>query len=281
MDALLFGDLEIRSLCGGRFRLDGGAMFGLIPKPLWEVVAPPDPQNRIDLACNCLLIRADREITLVDAGLGDHFTDKERQIYAIASGVDLKSSLADVGIRPEEVTRVIFTHLHFDHFCGALTADGDALKPSFPQAIHCVQEGEWRDALEGRSLMKVSYRVDELRLLQQQVELRFLRGDTRLTPYLATEVTGGHTEHHQSVAICAAGRTLIYPADILPTRHHLRPYWGTAYDMFPFQTLIRKRQLVAQACDEGWIVAWNHDPQSCWSRLRREGEGYVAEAVEG
>lgn len=275
-----FGDTEILSVCGGRFRLDGGTMFGLVPRPLWEPHAQPDPFNRLLLACNCLLVREERELTLVDTGIGDRFTDREREIYAIEPDIDLSSSLALAGISPDEITRVVFTHLHFDHFCGALRAIGDAWEPAFANAVHCVQEGEWRDALEGRSTMRTTYRVEELRFLQQRVEFNLLQGDSRLTSHLSTFVTGGHTRHHQGIRVQADDRILVYPADIMPTRAHVRPYWGTSYDMFPYQTLERKQELVPQAAAKGWIVAWNHDPGAVWSRLRADGDRFLPADVE-
>ena len=277
---LCFGDIEILSVCGGRFRMDGGTMFGLVPRPLWEPHARPDSLHRLLLACNCLLVREAHELTLVDTGIGDRFTDKQREIYAIEPGIDLPSSLALAGISPGEVTRVVFTHLHFDHFCGALNATGPTWEPAFPNAVHCVQEGEWRAALEGRSIMRTTYRVEELRFLQQQVRVDLLQGDSRITPHLSTFVTGGHTEHHQGIRIQVDDRILVYPADIMSTRAHVRPYWGTSYDMFPYQTLEFKQELVPRAAAEGWIVAWNHDPETVWSRLRSDGDRVLPADVE-
>jgi glyoxylase-like metal-dependent hydrolase (beta-lactamase superfamily II) len=274
---LSFGDIDIFSICGGHFRLDAGTMFGLVPRPLWEKLSPPDSQNRFRLACNCLLVRQEREITLVDTGIGDRFSDKEREIFAVEEDPGLVSSLAQAGVHPNEVTRVLFTHLHFDHFCGALTSSGESWHPTFPNAVHCVQKGEWTDALEGRSTMRTTYRIDELRFLQQQAEFHLLQGDTQVSPSISTFVTGGHTEHHQGILVQSADRTLVYPADIMPTRFHLRPYWGTSYDMSPYQSLTCKNQLVPRACDEGWLVAWNHDPQAVWNHLRFDGKNYLPE----
>lgn len=277
---LRLGEIEITPLCASRFRLDGGAMFGVVPRPLWEKPCPPDERNRIELACNCLLIRAAGDLTLIDTGCGDRFTPREQEIFSFDLALSIEKALAQAGVRREEISQVILTHLHFDHAGGALTLAQDGLRPTFPQAVYLVQRGEFEDALQGRSIMKSSYRPEDLRPLEHSGQLRFLEGDTRLGPHLSTAVTGGHTAHHQGVCIQAGGRTLVYPGELVPTRAHLRLHWNMAYDMFPFQTLTRKREFLEQAGSQGWIVAWNHDPACPWSRLVRQGENWAATEVE-
>ena len=280
MHRLQLGDIEIVHIDAGRFRLDGGAMFGVVPKPLWEIQAPPDAFNRIEMACNCLLICDRNDLTLIDTGPGDRFSAKEQEFFDFDPHIRLSTSLTEAGFRPEQVTQVVLTHLHFDHAGGTLCQTANGIEPTFPRAAYVVQQGEWDDAIQGRSTMRSSYRPDDLKILQSSGQLRFIRGNVELGSGMSTFVTGGHTEHHQGIIIRAGGRTLAYPADLIPTRPHLRPYWNMAYDMFPYQTLMRKREFMQQACEQNWIVAWDHDLQKLWSKLHLEKSNYVARDLD-
>ena len=280
MRTLDLGDAEAVHLPGGDFRLDGGTMFGVVPKALWQRECPPDERNRIRLSCNCLLLKTGRELALLDAGFGERFSRRERAMYGMDGAQALRGSLAAAGVAPEAITMVALTHLHFDHFCGCLIQGPTGLAPLFPNAIHAVQRGEWDDALAGRSTMRTSYRPEELHTLARRVEVRFLDGDSELAPGLTTFVTGGHTRAHQGFRLEAGGHVLVYPGELIPTRLYLRPYWNMAYDMFPYQTSTRKQHFAAEAAARGWIVAWDHDPDAPWSRIVQDGEHFVARAVE-
>ena len=280
MRTLDLGDAEAVHLPGGDFRLDGGTMFGVVPKALWQRECPPDERNRIRLSCNCLLLKTGRELALLDAGFGERFSRRERAMYGMDGAQALRGSLAAAGVAPEAITMVALTHLHFDHFCGCLIQGPTGLAPLFPNAIHAVQRGEWDDALAGRSTMRTSYRPEELHTLARRVEVRFLDGDSELAPGLTAFVTGGHTRAHQGFRIEAGGHVLVYPGELIPTRLYLRPYWNMAYDMFPYQTSTRKQHFAAEAAARGWIVAWDHDPDAPWSRIVQDGERFVARAVE-
>ena len=280
MRRLQLGDAEAVHLPGGDFRLDGGTMFGVVPKALWQRECPPDEHNRIRLSCNCLLLKTGGELVLLDAGFGERFSSRERAMYGMDDAHTLRGSLAAAGVAPEAITMVALTHLHFDHFCGCLVAGPAGLAPLFPNAVHAVQRGEWDDALAGRSTMRSSYRPEELHTLARQVEMRFLDGDSELVPRLTAFVTGGHTRTHQGFRLAADDHTLVYPGELVPTRLYLRPYWNMAYDMFPYQTLTRKQHFAAEAAARGWIVAWDHDPDAPWSRIVQDGERFVARDVE-
>ena len=273
---LEFPDVQIDSLCSGRLKLDGGAMFGVVPKALWSSRCPADANNRIDLSCNSLLVRFAKALVLIETGCGQRFSAKEREIFAVDEGASLVAGLEALNVSPNDVTHVVLTHLHFDHAAGALGTHADQIAPICPNAVHVVQEGEWDAAIEGRSIMKSSYRPDDLLLLRDQVEFSFARGDEQPLPGLRLIVTGGHTIHHQAVVIESENKTVVFPGDLLPTIHHLNPFWIMAYDMDPYQTLVRKQELAGQICDEGWIVAWDHDATTPWSRLRRQGDRVVA-----
>ena len=280
MHRLQLGEAEAVHLPGGDLRLDGGTMFGVVPKALWQRECPPDEHNRIRLSCNCLLLKTGRELVLFDAGFGERFSPRERTMYGMDGAHTLRGSLDAAGVAPEAITMVALTHLHFDHFCGCLVAGPADLAPLFPNAVHAVQRGEWDDALAGRSTMRSSYRPEELHTLARQVEMRFLDGDGGLAPRLTAFVTGGHTRAHQGFRLAAGGHTLVYPGDLIPTRLHLRTYWNMAYDMFPYQTLTRKQHFAAEAAARGWIVAWDHDPDAPWSRIVQDGEHFVARDTE-
>lgn len=242
-------------------------MFGVVPRPLWEKQSPPDERNRVANACRCLLLRTDEHTVLIDTGCGDRFDDRGRDIFAVDTDIDLRTSLSAVGVEPADITHVLFTHLHFDHSAGALVRDGNGLAPLFPQATHLVQRGEFEDALAGRSIMRASYLADDLTTLTDDVSWQLICGDDEVLPGVRVLVTGGHTQHHQAVLVHGSSATVLFPGDILPTQAHLSPYWVMAYDMFPHDTLLRKQALTRQAADNGWIVAWDHDPDRPFSRL--------------
>lgn len=280
MRGLILGDVEAAHLPAGHFSLDGGTMFGVVPKALWTREMAADEHNRIRLACNCLLLTLGTERILLDTGFGERLSPREREIYGVDGKETLRASLKAAGLSPADITLVALTHLHFDHFCGCLAVEGGELVPFFPNAVHLIQQGEWDDALASRSTMKSSYRPDELRLLAQRVEIRFINGDLEIAPGLATFVTGGHTQFHQGFRLEAGGRTLVYPGELVPTRPHMRPYWNMAYDMFPYQTLERKQTFLAEAAAGHWIIAWDHDPDTPWNQLAKDGDRFVTTKVE-
>jgi glyoxylase-like metal-dependent hydrolase (beta-lactamase superfamily II) len=276
MRRLQLGQVEVVHISGGYFRLDGGTMFGVVPKTMWANHAVPDARNRIRLGCNCLLVRTPDTLALVDTGFGTRMDEHAREVYGVESGPSLLQSLGQAGVERDDIDLVILSHLHFDHLAGSLCIEEDQLKATFPCATHCVQRGEWRDALDGRSTMRSSYRPEDLRALQEQVSLNLLYGDSELTPHISTFITGGHTEWHQGIVVTGSEQRLIFPGDLLPTRIHLRTYWNMAYDMFPPQTIERKKQLIGDALRNDWIIAWDHDPTAPWSRLKKEDDHIIA-----
>ena len=254
-------------------------MFGVVPRPLWSPVCPPDERNRIPMACNCLLIRTPGANILVETGCGDRFSDKDRDIFAVGEGIRVADQVRSAGVGPDEVTDVVLTHLHFDHAAGALSASEDGLKATFANAVHWVQAREWQDARSGLSIMRSSYIPSDLERLFDSVQVRFLDGDSEISPAVRTYITGGHTAAHQSVVVAGSERTLAYLGDLIPTRAHLSPYWIMAYDMHPHDTFTQKQAWTQRAFDEGWIVAWDHDPESYWSVLRSDGRRFLADDV--
>ena len=280
MNGLEIGNISVRSIEGGRFWLDGGAMFGVIPRALWEPLCPTDDRNRIQMACNCLLIKNAGEYILIESGCGNRFNDKERDIFGITDSGSLSDNLRSEGVQADEISHVILTHLHFDHAAGALsTAEDGSVLPTFTNAFYWIQKREFEDAQARRSIMRTSYVVEDLQQLIDSGQTRFLNGNAEIMPGVRTRITGGHTANHQAVLIEDAGQTLVYPGDLIPTRAHLPPYWVMAYDMYPYDTIVRKREWIQTAVSREWIVAWDHDPDCRWSLLRRDGNHVVAETI--
>jgi len=268
------GEIEVEVVSGGSFKLDGGGMFGVVPRPLWSRQYAPDERGRIPLETNCILVRTADEMVLVDTGNGSKMSPKEADIFGLAPGHALLDNLAARGVRPEEITTVLLTHLHMDHAGGASHLDGDVAVPSFPRARFVVQRREWEDALHNRSHMRTSYRMENLRPLQESGRLQLLDGDAEIAPGVSVEVTGGHTPAHQCVFVRGGGETLLYPADVCPTRAHFRLPYTMAYDLEPYATMQAKAELLRRAADEGWVLVLDHAPELSVVRVTREGEQF-------
>jgi glyoxylase-like metal-dependent hydrolase (beta-lactamase superfamily II) len=274
------GEIEVEVVSGGAFRLDGGGMFGVVPRPLWSRVAAPDERGRIHLDTNCLLVWTGEELVLIDTGNGSKLSPKEQEIFALQPGDTLLDNLAALGVRPEDVTLVLLTHLHMDHVGGASRYAGDLIIPSFPNARFLAQRMEWEDALHNRSHMRVSYRLENLQPLQESGRLDLLDGDCEVAPGVSVHVTGGHTPAHQCVFFRSGGETGILLADICPTPAHFRPAYNMAYDMTPYHTMQVKGELLQRAAREGWTVFFDHEPVRKVVRVVQEGDQFVAAPVE-
>jgi glyoxylase-like metal-dependent hydrolase (beta-lactamase superfamily II) len=269
------GDLRIHALHGGMQRLDGGAMFGVVPKPLWERRIPADARNRIPLAMRCLLVETPDALVLIDNGAGNKESEKFREIYGIENaGVDashatvLESALAAAGFEPDDIDVVIDTHLHFDHAGGntRVTADGEA-QLSFPRARYVVQRGEWEWAHLRNERIQASYLPHNFDPVMDAGRLELLDGDVDVVPGISVLRTPGHTPHHQSVVVRSAGETACFLADVVPTSAHLPLPWIMGYDVEPLVTLETKRGLLERARTEQWLLVFEHDPVVAWGRL--------------
>jgi glyoxylase-like metal-dependent hydrolase (beta-lactamase superfamily II) len=272
------GEIEFEVISGGRFRLDGGGMFGVIPKALWSRVVTPDERNRIELDTNCVLVRTGEEVLLIDTGNGPKMSDKERAIFALALGEELLDNLAARGVRPEDITTVLLSHLHMDHCGGASRRAGDEVIAAFPRARYVVQRQEWDDAVANRSHMRVSYRMENLAPLERSGRLQFLDGDAVVAPGIRVHVTGGHTRAHQCVFLESGGETAWFAGDICPTPHHFRGPYTMAYDMEPYESMQAKSRLLAQAADENWLMIFDHEPERKMVRVQRVEDGFLPAA---
>lgn len=252
-----FGRFDVALLSDGVFRLDGGMMFGIVPKVVWQRQVAPDERNRIRLHLNCLLVRDDRHVVLLETGIGDKLNEKQRDIYGVERAEGILGALAGAGVRPQDVTLVLNTHLHFDHAGGNTRRDGGKLVPTFPQARYVFQREEWDDALHPHERSRGSYFPDDFAPLEPVVEL--LDGDAELLPGLRVQRVVGHTRGTQSLLLEQEGKTLFFSADFMPTRHHLSLAWIGAMDLYPMDTLAAKRSLLPRAVAEDWLVAFSHD----------------------
>lgn len=279
---LRLGAVEVVALVGGRLRLDGGAMFGVVPRPLWERVAPPDERHRIQMRSTPLLVRAGGRQIVVDLGLGDKYDARFRERYAIEPA-SLPDLLRAAGTRVEEIDTVLCTHLHWDHAGGATWRDAAGrLRPTFPRAIYLVQRREWHDATHPTERNQASYLPADFQPLAEAGCLALLDGPTTLAPGLATIALGGHTAGMQGLLIQTPAGGLLTLVDLVPTAAHLPYPWVMGYDLYPLATLARRQELLPRAVVEGWTVAFVHDPALTFARLALDAAGrpVVAEQLD-
>jgi glyoxylase-like metal-dependent hydrolase (beta-lactamase superfamily II) len=254
------GNLEVLYLNSGTFALDGGAMFGVVPKPLWEKKSAPDEKNRIRMRANSLLVRAQKKTILIETGNGTKWDPKQRAIYNVQDGDPLLASLAQHGIKPEQVDLVINTHLHFDHCGGNTRMVQDRLQPTFRRARYVVQRGELEHAMKPTERDRASYFPENFAPISKLGLWDLVDGEKEILPGISVARIPGHNAHIQAVLLTGGGKTIIFVADLFPTRHHIPLPWIMAYDLYPLQSLETKRQWVPRIVSEGWIVVFGHDP---------------------
>lgn len=266
---MIFGDLELLPLSDGTFRLDGGAMFGVVPKPLWERRAPADEKNRIRLGMRPLLIRSAKQTLIVDAGVGAKMDEKSLAIYAIDRTRALDQTLAEHGLTKASIDIVLASHLHFDHAGGFTEATlGGELIPSFPNARYVVRTGEWEDASHPHERNRASYLRENFAPLAEAGVVDLVPGDAEIMPGVRVVRTGGHTMHHQIVMIESGGRTAVFAADLIPTAAHVDVPWIMGYDLYPMDTLAFKRTFVREAIAREYLIFFEHDPDIAAGYIR-------------
>jgi glyoxylase-like metal-dependent hydrolase (beta-lactamase superfamily II) len=270
------GRLRCHALEAGTQRLDGGAMFGVVPKPLWERRIPADARNRIPLALRCLLVEHDDGLVLIDTGIGNKEDAKFNDIYGVDNAgqggrTRLEDALAELGHAPADVRWVIDTHLHFDH-CGGNTYrnEGGEVRPTFPQARYVVQRGELEFARHPNERTAASYFAPNF----EPVSFTLVDGVAEPLAGIHCLPTPGHVPYHQSILVESAGERLCFLADLVPTVAHLPLPWIMGYDVEPLVTLETKRRVYARAEAEGWRLMFEHDPATVAGRLGRVGKGF-------
>jgi glyoxylase-like metal-dependent hydrolase (beta-lactamase superfamily II) len=275
------GGLVVHAIQAGGQRLDGGAMFGVVPKPLWERRLPADERNRIPLGMRCLVLEHGVGPVVIDTGAGNKETEKFHDIYGIENrGVDgrtaLEDGLREIGIRPEDVSLVINTHLHFDHGGGNTWRDrGGEVRPTFPNARYVVQRGEYHYATHTNERTAASYFSHNFVPLYERGMVELVDGERDIVRGIRVLPTPGHVPHHQSILIESGGERALFLGDLVPTQHHLPLPWIMGYDVEPLVTLETKRRVLARAREEAWLVVFEHDAHTAWGRVSHDGKTYA------
>jgi glyoxylase-like metal-dependent hydrolase (beta-lactamase superfamily II) len=277
------GALRIHAIQAGGQRLDGGAMFGVVPKVLWQRRIPADERNRIQLGMRCLLIEHPDGLVLVDTGVGNKEDAKFLDIYGVEHRPDdtpadetaLESGLRALGFASGDVRHVINTHLHFDHAGGNTrrTSDGSVV-PTFANATYHVQRGEYEYATHTNERTGASYFPPNFEPVRVRDQWRLWDGDDEVLSGIEVRLTPGHVPHHQSVVVRSAGEVACFLGDVVPTAHHLPLPWIMGYDVEPLVTLETKRWLLAEAEREQWLMIFEHDAETAWGRVRNDGKAY-------
>ncbi|MBD3334889.1 MAG: MBL fold metallo-hydrolase [Candidatus Eisenbacteria bacterium] len=269
------GPYHIQTLIGSRFGLDGGAMFGSVPRAVWTREIDPDAGNRIPLVARPLVVRGEGRLILVDTGCGHRFSPKAREQLAIDPGVDLGGALRAAGIEPREVTHVVLTHLHFDHSGGLFAGTEEEPQPLFPQAKILVQRENWERARDPGPKERASYRPQELQPLAD-CDLELLDGPGEPFPGIRVRVTDGHTRGHQTVEIEGGDAWLLYAGDLVPTVSHLRSAFTMGYDMRAEEVIRDKEELLEACRARDGILVFDHDPRLAACRVGRTAKGFHA-----
>ena len=274
------GDLELVPLLDGYLRLDGGAMFGVVPKTLWQKRAAADERNRITMAMRPLLVRGDGPLMIIDAGCGDKMDAKGADIYGFDRRENLDVAMAAAGIGAGDIDVVLASHLHFDHAGGFTARDASgSVRPRFPNARYLVNAGEWDDAMHPHERNRASYFTENYVPLQEAGVLDLTADNEAVAPGIRVQRTGGHTRFHQIIYIESAGKTAVFAADLLPTTAHVDVPWIMAYDLYPMETLEFKRAFVAEAVEREYIVFFEHDPAVAAGIIRQKDRRLYVEPV--
>ncbi|MBI5826899.1 MAG: MBL fold metallo-hydrolase [Deltaproteobacteria bacterium] len=255
-----FGEFEIFALSGGAMRLDGGAMFGVVPRPLWEKTNPPDEKNRILLGLNALLIKTPGHNILVDTGIGGKGDEKFRSRYCLDGENALGMALKDAGLIEDDITVVINTHLHFDHAGGNTVFDSGVFRPAYGNARYLVQRGELDAALNPNERTRASYRPEDFMPIIDAGLFDLLDGDAEVADGVSVFRTPGHNRDIQLVKIESKGTKAVFLSDTIPTAAHLKYPYIAGYDLFPLETLKAKKEIIEEAARERRLLVFSHDP---------------------
>jgi glyoxylase-like metal-dependent hydrolase (beta-lactamase superfamily II) len=275
---LKLGDLEFHVLVDGYVSLDGGAMFGVIPKVMWEKKIPADGRNRVHLAMNCLLVHAGGKRILVETGIGAKMSAKLRDIYGV-EGPFLNDRLKDYGLDPSEIDVVINTHLHFDHCGGNTRVEKDKIVAAYPHAKYVVQRGEFEHAKHPNERDRASYILENYESLPT-AKLALLEADRAIAPGVELIRVPGHTANMQCVKLTGGGKTAFFLADLVPTTAHLPLPWTMGFDLYPVTTLENKKKWIPELVKEGWIALFCHDTKTQAAYIRERDGHWEAEPVK-
>lgn len=274
------GQFKIQSFVEHKFSLDGGAMFGVIPRVMWEKLIPPDEKNMIPMVNNVFLLKAHGKNILFETGLGSTLSDREKIVYNADGNSSLESGLASLGIKMEQIDSVILTHLHTDHAGGAVKFENDKFVPAFPNATYFISQKEWEVATNPNERTSAVYVPERYLALKDSGQVEFIDGDGELFPGISTVHTGGHTEGHFGIEIESEGERLFYYADIFPTSAHMRVPFIPATDLFPLDSMDIKRKKLAEIIADNVIMAFDHDVEIPFARIKQDGKKILVESAE-
>jgi len=270
------GKYELHSIESGTLMLDGGAMYGVVPKPLWERNSPADEKNRIKLTTRHLLLLSDEKKILIDTGAGKNWNEKFEKIYSVNNNVhDMFPALEKLGVNKEEITDVILTHLHFDHIGGAVLFENDKIIPAFPNAQYHVQKKQFEWGLNPSERDKASYFKDRFVPLAEEGILSLIDGENNFDDDIELLSMEGHTFAQQLVKISDSSNTLLYCADLIPLSSHINPPFIMGYDLQPLVTLEEKKKILPKAVDENWTLFFEHDPDIAAATITATEKGFA------
>jgi glyoxylase-like metal-dependent hydrolase (beta-lactamase superfamily II) len=267
------GNLEIFSIVENSFKIDGGAMYGVVPKVIWQRFNPPDSDNMVKLDINLLLIKTDGENILIDAGIGDALSEKQKRMFGVENSSALEKKLSELNLSLTDIHLVLLTHLHADHAGGVIKLDNDKTKvPRFPKARHVVQLKEWEEAMHPDERTSATYFTSNLRILEDEKLLELVDGTDEVAKGIKLINTGGHTPGHQAVLIEDGDNKIIWAGDIIPLTHHVRIPYVASVDLYPRETMQQKKKFLEMCLNDGWNLAFDHDLKVKIGKLEKVGE---------
>jgi glyoxylase-like metal-dependent hydrolase (beta-lactamase superfamily II) len=282
--------MQLHTIDTGNFKLDGGAMFGVVPKSIWHKLNPADDNNMCNWAMRCLLIEDGNKLTLIDTGIGNKQSEKFYSHYYLHGDATLEKSLAAKGFHKDDITDVFLTHLHFDHCGGAIVSDGDKYIPAFKNANYWSNADHWQWAVQPNDREKASFLKENILPIQESGQLKFIDahtniGITQTVPFahnVGVKFAKGHTENMMLPVINYKGQTIVYMADLLPSAAHLPLPYVMAYDMFPMQTLAEKKAFLQEAVENNYLLYFEHDPlhELCSLTTNEKGNVVVKEFLQ-
>jgi len=270
------GKYELKIITSGYFGLDGGAMFGVVPKPLWQRTNPSDDANRIKLSATHLILDSGSKKIIIDTGMGNKMNEKFRKIYDVDDNHSMDEGLGKIGLKRDDITDVFLTHLHFDHTGGSTMIENNKIVPAFPNAKYYVQKKQYEWAVNPSDKDKASYIDDNYVPLFEEGVLNFTQGDEQFNEEIQFIETSGHTFGQQMVKISDSSNTILFCADLIPTVSHIPLPYIMGYDLQPMETLKEKSEILPRAAEENWKLFFGHDPKIAFCTIKQTDKGVVA-----